>query len=82
MTIRRLLAATTLSAVVLFGATGCPASSPNDSAVEVEDCDEEDYANREVDCGFTQSTPTGKATPKKTKSAPKAGTTKKTTTRK
>lgn len=45
---RSLLAAT--GAAVLLALTGCP-GQPAD---EGEDCDAEDYANREAECGFTK----------------------------
>lgn len=64
---RRKLAALLLGAVVLAGTTACPASEP--VSVEVEDCDAEDYRNKEAECGFTD------ADRKKTK-APAPKTTK------
>lgn len=49
-------------------AAACPASPDQGSAVEVEDCDAEDWANRETDCGFapTPKRTTGKPAPPKT----------------
>ncbi|GIH07380.1 hypothetical protein Rhe02_54470 [Rhizocola hellebori] len=52
MRLRRILAVLAVSATLASGAAACGDPAP---AVEVEDCDAEDWANREDDCGFTDA---------------------------
>jgi hypothetical protein len=61
--VKRALTALALGAVLASGAVACgdPAAPP----VEVEDCDAEDYANREEECGFMEAD-RRKPSPKKT----------------
>lgn len=65
MKIYRKLAAVTLGAALVLGASA--ASCESTGSVEVEDCDAEDRRNKEAECGFTDSdrrkTPVVKKTP-------------------
>ena len=67
MKIYRKLAAVALGTALILGASAASCGSSADTGVEVEDCDAEDYRNKEDDCGFTDSdrrkTPTVKKTP-------------------
>lgn len=56
MTMRRSLLSAFLGAVLILSGTASSCGSTSDgSGVEVEDCDAEDFRNREADCGFTDS---------------------------
>lgn len=52
---KKILTAVALVALLLDCSAGCPAPPANDTSVEVEDCDAEDYANKEADCGFKKT---------------------------
>jgi hypothetical protein len=54
-------------ATMVNGVTGFPQPAVTQQDDEVEDCDAEDWINREDDCGFTKP----KATPRKTTGAPR-----------
>lgn len=66
---RKLAIATALSLTLLGTTTAC-ACEPwaTTSSTEVEDCDAEDYRNKEDDCGFTDADrrKTTKPTPART----------------
>lgn len=59
MRIRKALAALVIGATVGISTAACPATNPPTDGtsieVEVEDCDAEDFANKEDDCGFTEA---------------------------
>jgi hypothetical protein len=45
-----------LMAAFAFGVAACGESTPSEApAIEIEDCDAEDFANREAECGFSES---------------------------
>lgn len=73
-----IIAVTAMIGVSVVALIANPAAlqHPHQHQQEVEDCDAEDWVNREEDCGFTGP----KATPRKTAAAPKV-TTKPTATR-
>lgn len=52
---RRSLLTCFLGAALVFGTAGSCLPGSETPAVEVEDCDAEDYRNRESDCGFSDS---------------------------
>lgn len=57
MKINRLTVVLAFGGAVAFGLAACEDSQPaNPPASEVEDCDAEDLANRETDCGFAPTT--------------------------
>lgn len=50
------IAAAAALSIALTGATACDLTrQPAGQEVEIEDCDAEDWANREDDCGFTDA---------------------------
>jgi hypothetical protein len=61
--LRKAFTAIAVGAVLAVGASACgdPAAPP----VDAEDCDAEDYANREESCGFMEAD-RRKPSPKKT----------------
>lgn len=70
MKLRKTLAALALGALLLTG-TAASCGEPAADGVEVEDCDAEDYANREDDCGFTDADRAKRKTPAPRKPAPR-----------
>ncbi len=63
---RWIAAAAVLLLLFAVGAVVVLASTGRHDSPAVEDCDAEDYANRERECGFAPSrAPTAKATKKK-----------------
>ncbi len=52
---RKLAVAFLGAALVLAGTASSCGSSSGSPGVEVEDCDAEDYRNREAECGFTDA---------------------------
>lgn len=73
---KRLIGALGLALALSLTACGEPTEVDfEESGVEIEDCDAEDRANREAECGFTKKStkkPADKATTNKTKSKPKS----------
>lgn len=71
MALSRPVAAAVLGLFLAAGASACgDPTAAEPSGVEVEDCDAEDFANREDDCGFTEAdrkkkTPAPRKTPTK-----------------
>lgn len=66
--IRTTIAAAATAALLTLGCGLSDPGSGTSGGVQVEDCDAEDFRNREDDCGFTDSDrrKTAKPTPKKT----------------
>lgn len=71
MKLRKTLAALALGALLLTGTAAACGEPAADGGVEVEDCDAEDYANRESDCGFTDADRAKRKTPAPRKPAPR-----------
>ncbi len=71
VTMRRKLAiAFLVAALVLTGTASSCGSTSGSPGVEVEDCDAEDYRNREDDCGFTDADRQKLKTPGPAKATP------------
>lgn len=64
--VKRAAAAAVVAGLLLSGCGG--AAPPTGQPYEVEDCDAEDYRNREADCGFVKKKTTSKryTAPRKT----------------
>lgn len=65
----KLIIAAALIALVLTSGASCLGET-QPTEVEVEDCDAEDYRNREAECGFTDADRRKTPRPVKTQSKP------------
>lgn len=68
MRTRTMVAVAATAALLTLGCGLSDPSTVTPGGVEVEDCDHEDWVNREDDCGFTEwdRKKTAKPTPRKT----------------